>query len=379
MAEGDLRSGESAGDLGPEDARALLGAFVDAVGLEPGRALIEHMQADEFSHAELARRARRTHERRLREGRRGDGRGGRKRGRAVRARQPRGGGRPQALPSGDPGDPLRAGCRVPRQGEGEARAHRGPEAHRPRRRRDRRRPRCGSHDRADPRARRPRLRGRGGRHRRQRRSPPLGGRRGRDALLRRAGNRCPEPAGDGRGPGRGPLRRGAPDGARPGRRDGGADRPDHGPPGPGQLAHRAGRLRGRALLLARARAGDGHGPVPLLPAVWPRALAQPGQRRVAHPPRHRAWRDRPLGPRRRHLAVRPRSPRRRLLPGPDQGPVCGKADEGEGRRATGRLLHAGARGRSEAPPPARRRRARGGDPPRPPWQARHLPRLAGGR
>jgi glycosyltransferase involved in cell wall biosynthesis/predicted metal-dependent phosphoesterase TrpH len=67
MAEGDLRSGETAGDLGPEDARALLNAFVASVGLEPGRALIDHIQADEFSHAELARRARRTHERRLRE------------------------------------------------------------------------------------------------------------------------------------------------------------------------------------------------------------------------------------------------------------------------------------------------------------------------
>ena len=67
MAEGDLRSGETAGDLGPEDARALLDAFVAAVGVEPGRALIDYMQAEDFSHAELARRARRTHERRLRE------------------------------------------------------------------------------------------------------------------------------------------------------------------------------------------------------------------------------------------------------------------------------------------------------------------------
>jgi glycosyltransferase involved in cell wall biosynthesis/predicted metal-dependent phosphoesterase TrpH len=67
MAEGDLRTGETAGDLGPEDARALLNAFVASVGVEPGRALIDYMQADEFSHAELARRARRTHERRLRE------------------------------------------------------------------------------------------------------------------------------------------------------------------------------------------------------------------------------------------------------------------------------------------------------------------------
>ncbi|MDX6606718.1 MAG: hypothetical protein QOD14_1258 [Solirubrobacterales bacterium] len=67
MSEGDVRRGETGGDLGPEDARALLNAFVAAVGVEPGRALIEHMQADEFSHAELARHARRTHERRLRE------------------------------------------------------------------------------------------------------------------------------------------------------------------------------------------------------------------------------------------------------------------------------------------------------------------------
>jgi glycosyltransferase involved in cell wall biosynthesis/predicted metal-dependent phosphoesterase TrpH len=67
MSEGNLRKGESAGDLGPEDARALLNAFVDSVGLEPGRALIDHMQADDFSHAELERRARRVHERRLRE------------------------------------------------------------------------------------------------------------------------------------------------------------------------------------------------------------------------------------------------------------------------------------------------------------------------
>jgi glycosyltransferase involved in cell wall biosynthesis/predicted metal-dependent phosphoesterase TrpH len=66
MSEGDVRRGEAGGDLGPEDARALLNAFVEAVGLEPGRALISYMQADEFSHAELARRARRTHERRLR-------------------------------------------------------------------------------------------------------------------------------------------------------------------------------------------------------------------------------------------------------------------------------------------------------------------------
>ncbi|HET9121360.1 MAG TPA: PHP-associated domain-containing protein, partial [Solirubrobacterales bacterium] len=66
MSEGDLRQGESNGDLCPQDACALLDAFVDAVGMEPGRALIDHMQSDAFSHAALARRARQVHERRLR-------------------------------------------------------------------------------------------------------------------------------------------------------------------------------------------------------------------------------------------------------------------------------------------------------------------------
>ena len=42
MSEGNVRSGAVAGDLGPEDARALLDAFIDAVGLElRGRALVE--------------------------------------------------------------------------------------------------------------------------------------------------------------------------------------------------------------------------------------------------------------------------------------------------------------------------------------------------
>jgi glycosyltransferase involved in cell wall biosynthesis/predicted metal-dependent phosphoesterase TrpH len=66
MSEADARRGELTGDLGPRDARALLDAFVEAMQLEPGRALIERMQADGFSHADLARRARRVHERRLR-------------------------------------------------------------------------------------------------------------------------------------------------------------------------------------------------------------------------------------------------------------------------------------------------------------------------
>jgi glycosyltransferase involved in cell wall biosynthesis/predicted metal-dependent phosphoesterase TrpH len=67
MSEGDVRQGSVGNDLGPDDARALLHAFTDAVGLEPGRALIDFIQDEDFSHAELARKARRVHERRLRE------------------------------------------------------------------------------------------------------------------------------------------------------------------------------------------------------------------------------------------------------------------------------------------------------------------------
>ena len=81
MSEGNVRRGEDGGEIGPEDARALLSAFTDAVGVEPGRALIDYMQSEDFSHAELERKARRVHERRLREAhlRPGPGRGGRQR------------------------------------------------------------------------------------------------------------------------------------------------------------------------------------------------------------------------------------------------------------------------------------------------------------
>jgi glycosyltransferase involved in cell wall biosynthesis/predicted metal-dependent phosphoesterase TrpH len=68
MREGDVRMGSDNRDLGPEDARALLNAFLDSIGIvERGRGLISYMQSDDFSHAELARRARRSHERLLRE------------------------------------------------------------------------------------------------------------------------------------------------------------------------------------------------------------------------------------------------------------------------------------------------------------------------
>jgi glycosyltransferase involved in cell wall biosynthesis/predicted metal-dependent phosphoesterase TrpH len=67
IREGAAREGKIAADVGPEDARALLEAWLDGVGLEVrGRELIAYMQAEDFSHADLYRRARRAHDRRLR-------------------------------------------------------------------------------------------------------------------------------------------------------------------------------------------------------------------------------------------------------------------------------------------------------------------------
>jgi glycosyltransferase involved in cell wall biosynthesis/predicted metal-dependent phosphoesterase TrpH len=68
VREGSERKGAVGHDLGPDDARALLRAWLDAVDLGArGRELIELMQSDEFSHAELYRRARHAHEHSLRE------------------------------------------------------------------------------------------------------------------------------------------------------------------------------------------------------------------------------------------------------------------------------------------------------------------------
>lgn len=67
MAEGDARSGAIGADLGPDDTRALLRAWLASVGLGhlTGAELLAHLQADDFSHATLFRRARRCHERKL--------------------------------------------------------------------------------------------------------------------------------------------------------------------------------------------------------------------------------------------------------------------------------------------------------------------------
>jgi glycosyltransferase involved in cell wall biosynthesis/predicted metal-dependent phosphoesterase TrpH len=67
VGQGAAREGKVAADIGPGDARALLEAWLASVGVEQrGRELLEHLQSEDFSHADLYRRARRAHERRLR-------------------------------------------------------------------------------------------------------------------------------------------------------------------------------------------------------------------------------------------------------------------------------------------------------------------------
>jgi glycosyltransferase involved in cell wall biosynthesis/predicted metal-dependent phosphoesterase TrpH len=67
VGDGAIRGGKVATDLGPDDARALLVAWLRSVGLDlRGRDLLGHLQSDRFSHADLYRRARRIHEERLR-------------------------------------------------------------------------------------------------------------------------------------------------------------------------------------------------------------------------------------------------------------------------------------------------------------------------
>ena len=66
MKEGDARTGSTGTGLGPDDARALLRAWMNSVELdltEPE--LLAYLQHEDFSHADLFRRARRCHERKL--------------------------------------------------------------------------------------------------------------------------------------------------------------------------------------------------------------------------------------------------------------------------------------------------------------------------
>jgi len=67
VSEGAAREGAVAADIGPEDARCLLEAWLDGMAIEVrGRELIAYLQEGGFSHADLYRRARRIHDRRLR-------------------------------------------------------------------------------------------------------------------------------------------------------------------------------------------------------------------------------------------------------------------------------------------------------------------------
>ncbi|HEY2440534.1 MAG TPA: hypothetical protein VGI07_09900, partial [Solirubrobacteraceae bacterium] len=66
MREGDVRSGQVGTDLGPEDARALLRAWLHGMELRfDEHRLVELLQDGELAHPDLFRRARRVHERRL--------------------------------------------------------------------------------------------------------------------------------------------------------------------------------------------------------------------------------------------------------------------------------------------------------------------------
>ncbi len=70
LREGDARRGPTAGaePVSPQDARCLLRAWLKAVELDhlDERGLIAHMQEEDFSHADLFRRASRLHEQKLR-------------------------------------------------------------------------------------------------------------------------------------------------------------------------------------------------------------------------------------------------------------------------------------------------------------------------
>jgi glycosyltransferase involved in cell wall biosynthesis/predicted metal-dependent phosphoesterase TrpH len=66
MREGDVRSGTAGADLGPEDALALLRAWLESMNLDVDeRNLLRLLQDGELSHPDLYRRARRIHERKL--------------------------------------------------------------------------------------------------------------------------------------------------------------------------------------------------------------------------------------------------------------------------------------------------------------------------
>ena len=114
----------------------------------------------------------------------------------------------------------------------------------------------------------------------------------------------------------------------------------------------------------------------LLHGAVARPLAKPRRRPFAARPRCRRGTDRPLGARRRHRALFPREGRPQRLPGRDQGPLRGSADPREGRRPARRELSAGAAGRAPSAPAPCRRRPRGRRAAGKAGRSRDLPRLA---
>jgi glycosyltransferase involved in cell wall biosynthesis/predicted metal-dependent phosphoesterase TrpH len=66
MCEGDARRGEVGSDLGPQDGRALLRAWLDTMDMQIDEdELLARLQDGQLSHPDLQRRARRLHERQL--------------------------------------------------------------------------------------------------------------------------------------------------------------------------------------------------------------------------------------------------------------------------------------------------------------------------
>ncbi len=66
MCEGDVRRGEVGSDLGPQDGRALLRAWLDTMDMDIDEdELLTRLQDGRLSHPDLQRRARRLHERHL--------------------------------------------------------------------------------------------------------------------------------------------------------------------------------------------------------------------------------------------------------------------------------------------------------------------------
>ena len=200
MREGDARTGALGTGLCPDDARALLRAWLSSIELDLNESELLALPAGRRLQPRRPLPPRPARARaQARAGGRADrdGRAERRRRRRLRGDAVRG------LPRRDP---VRAGRGVPRPREGEARApRRRAAARRARRRRRRRHARRHAHARRAARARRARLRGRGRRHRRQRRPPPQRGRRDRHPVLRGPAGRRAEPARDRRDARRGPL------------------------------------------------------------------------------------------------------------------------------------------------------------------------------